>query len=138
MRVEDKTVQEAITCAGFGDRRLTDRGDLYIALTEIMQLDSAKYSDFVEKLRGLLEHADKIDKAETMKKLADVHPEIKSCPCGRKPEIYGIEPGTDPQVVCLHADEAIIVEGETLADAVANWNCDDWTLSVVRATFALE
>ncbi|UST77174.1 hypothetical protein [Pseudomonas siliginis] len=138
MRVEDQTVREAIICAGFGDKQLVDRGDLYIALSEIMQLDSAKYSDFVEKLRGLLEHADKFDKAEVMKTLAAVHPKIKSCPCGRKPAIHGIEPGTDPQVVCLHEDEAIVIDGETLADAVANWNCDDWTLSVVRATFALE
>jgi len=56
-----------------------------------------------------------------------------------RPEV-GVQaiPGTgEGEVVCLHEEDATMRRGETLADAIANWNSDDWTLGVVRVVYEI-
>lgn len=140
MREEDLTVKQALIDAGFGEHPATCRGDLYWTLTTLMQTDPVKHGDLVDRLREILSSADALDTATELAKLKALHKVIKGCPdCGGRPNFFsGLLPGTgEGQVVCLHEADATIRTGETLADAIASWNSDDWTLSVVRAVYEI-
>lgn len=140
MREEDLTVKQALIDAGFGDQPATCRGDLYWMLTTLMQTDSVKYEDLVDRLRLILSSADALDTKVELAKLKALHKVIKACPdCGKRPRILsGLIPGTgEGEVACLHEEDVTMRRGETLADAIANWNSDDWTLGVVRAVYEI-
>ncbi|MHC8403463.1 hypothetical protein ACYZTX_29585 [Pseudomonas sp. MDT1-17] len=140
MREEDLTVKQALIDAGFGGHPATCRGDLYWTLTTLMQTDPVKHEDLVDRLRVILRSADALDTAVELAKLKALHKVIKACPdCGKRPGILsGLIPGTgEGEVVCLHEEDATIRSGETLADAIANWNSDEWTLGVVRAVYEI-
>ena len=140
MREEDLTVQQELIEAGFGDHPAACRGDLHWTLTTLMQNDPDKNGDLVDRLRVILSAADALDTAVELAKLKALHKVIKGCPdCGGRPDFFsGLLPGTgEGQVVCLHAADATIRSGETLAEAIASWNSDDWTLSVVRAVYEI-
>lgn len=140
MREEDLTVKQALIDAGLGDQPATCRGDLYWTLTTLMQTDSVKYVDFVDRLRVILSSADALDTELELAKLKALHKVIKACPdCGKRPSfLSGLIPGTgEGEVACLHEEDVTMQRGETLADAIANWNSDDWTLGVVRAVYEI-
>ncbi len=140
LRDVDLAVQQALIDAGLGDHPATCRGDLHWTLTTLMQTDPIKHGNLVDRLREILSSADALDKVAELAKLKAIHHFIKGCPdCGGRPSFFsGLLPGTgEGQVVCLHEADATMRTGETLADAIASWNSDDWTLSVVRAVYEI-
>jgi len=139
VRAEDLVVQQALAAAGFGDHPNSCRGDLHCTLTTLMQNNPDENGDLVDRLREILRAADALDSEVELVKLKAMHKVIKGCPdCGSRPDFSGLLPGTGQgQVVCLHEADATIRTGETLADAIANWNSEDWTLSVVRAVYEI-
>lgn len=140
VRKEDLAVKRALQKAGLLDNPVSCRGDLYWAMTTLMQAEPIKHVDLVDRLREVLSSADALDTVAELAKLKELHKFIKGCPdCGARPAfLSGLIPGTgEGQVACLHETDVTMKTGETLAEAIANWNGDDWCLNVVRVVYEI-
>lgn len=135
MRSEDKIVQQRLIDMGYSAQQVECRGSMHDVLEQLLADPPADQEstieDLVDSLRDLLSRADRLDSRERLALARQVHKNIKGCPepgCGRLPDIDRYYDGDgQPLIVCMaHEDGAVVREGSTLIEAIANWNRDDW------------
>ncbi|WP_375122183.1 hypothetical protein [Pseudomonas sp. LW8] len=147
MRSEDKIVQQRLIDMGYSAQQVECRGSMLGVLEQLLADPPAgqksSIEDLVDSLRDLLSLADRLDSRDRLSLARQVHKTIKGCPepgCGRKPDVdRHSDSDGHPLIVCMaHEDGAIVREGSTLIEAIANWNSDDWSGSTsLRGTFPL-
>lgn len=147
MRSEDKIVQQRLIDMGYSAQQVECRGSMFGVLEQLLADPPAgqksSIEDLVDSLRDLLSLADRLDRRDRLDLARQVHKTIKGCPepgCGRMPDIdMHHDSDGQPLIVCMaHEDGAVVREGSTLIEAIANWNSDDWTGSTsLRGTFPL-
>lgn len=147
MRSEDKTVQQRLIGMGYSAQQVGCRGSMLGVLEQLLADPPAdqksNVEDLVDSLRDLLSLADRLDSRDRLALARQVHKTIKGCPepgCGRMPDIdRHYDSDGQPLIVCMaHEDGAVVREGSTLIEAIANWNNDDWTDSTApRGAFPL-
>ena len=146
MRSEDKIVQQRLIGMGYSAQQVECRGSMFGVLEQLLTDQPAgqksSIEDLVDSLRDLLSLADRLDSRDRLALARQVHKTIKGCPepgCGRKPDVDHYDSDGQSLIVCMaHEDGAVIREGSTLTEAIANWNSDDWTDSTaLRGTFPL-
>ncbi|EJZ60971.1 Hypothetical protein I1A_000050 (plasmid) [Pseudomonas fluorescens R124] len=135
MRSEDKIVQQQLIGMGYSAQQVECRGSMFGVLEQLLADPSAdqksNIEDLVASLRDLLSLADRLDSRDRLALARQVHKTIKGCPepsCGRMPDIdRHYDSDGQSLIVCMaHADGAVMREGSTLIEAIANWNSDDW------------
>lgn len=135
MRSEDKIVQQRLIDMGYSAQQVECRGSMFGVLEQLLTDPPAdqesSIEDLVDSLREVLSLADRLDSRDRLAIAKQVHKTIKGCPepgCGRMPDIdMHHDSDGQPLIVCrAHEDGAIVREGSTLIEAIANWNRDDW------------
>lgn len=141
MRTEDLEVRQQLIKAGYDAGAAGCRGEQHEILAQILAEDPAGNGDFVDGLRSILSAAASLDREEALEHARAEHQGVKACPeCHLKPELDYLAYTTDEVFVsCMNHDgHVVVMGGETLSEAIANWNRDDWiSYRTERALFPL-
>lgn len=115
---------------------------LYDALELVLKDDPESFTELVGHLREILSLADGIDQLAESRRLSAKFRFIKGCPdCRRKPDIDCSDTADRQRtVVCFnHERTAVGRAGQTIDDAIASWNRDDWIdPGITRPMFAFD
>lgn len=121
MTPEDEAVRQALIEAGHGSRPAADRSELHATLRELYH-ESQENEDLVDRLRALLDIADKRDYDAESKQAFMAERSIKGCPgCDREPSF------SQNRIRCEACPDAPSTNGLTVIDSLLSWNDDaDW------------
>ncbi|MBI6621554.1 hypothetical protein YA0783_25025 [Pseudomonas corrugata] len=123
MQPEYIEVQKSLIENGFGDRAMSDRGDLMDTL-RLIRGEHEKNADFVDAMRDLMEAGGRReDESEILRKFG-LETGIKGCrQCGKAPRVNVILSPPYPLAVinCEYCPNAK-VRASTFAAALVEWN----------------